>query len=78
MADSLLCIGNLTIDDLVVDGATTTALGGDALFAALAARRELTDVRMLAPVGTDLPATLLQAVVDRGIRVEPDAPSATA
>lgn len=76
MADSLLCIGNLTIDDLVVGGATTTALGGDALFAALAARRELTDVRMLAPVGTDLPATLLQAVVDRGIRVEPSRPRA--
>ncbi len=34
---SLLCVGNLTVDDLVVDGTTTTALGGDALFAALAA-----------------------------------------
>jgi ribokinase len=74
VAESLLCIGNLTVDDLVVDGATTTALGGDALFAALAARRELADVRMLAPVGSDLPATLLQAVVDRGIRVESTRP----
>jgi ribokinase len=67
---ALLCIGNLTIDDLVVGGETTTALGGDALFAALAARRELPDVRMLAPVGTDLPAPLLQSVADAGIRVE--------
>lgn len=67
---SLLCIGNLTIDDLVVDGTTTTALGGDALFAALAARRVLADVRMLAPVGTDLPAPLLQAVAGTGIRIE--------
>ena len=67
---SLLCIGNLTIDDLVVDDVTTTALGGDALFAALAARRVLSDVRMLAPVGTDLPAPLLQAVAGTGIRIE--------
>lgn len=71
---SLLCIGNLTIDDLVVDGTTTTALGGDALFAALAARRVLPDVRMLAPVGTDLPAPLLQAVAGTGIRIEATRP----
>ncbi|PZF65045.1 hypothetical protein DEI81_02735 [Curtobacterium sp. MCBD17_013] len=69
-APSLLCVGNLTIDDSVIDGVTTTALGGDALFAALAARRVLDDVRMLAPVGTDLPAALLQDVADAGIRVE--------
>ncbi|MGI4894859.1 MAG: carbohydrate kinase family protein [Janthinobacterium lividum] len=67
---SLLCIGNLTVDDLVVDGIQTTALGGDALFAALAARRVLGDVRMLAPVGTDVPATLHQTVSDLGITVE--------
>jgi len=71
---SLLCIGNLTIDDLVVDDVTTTALGGDALFAALAARRVLSDVRMLAPVGTDLPAPLLQAVAGTGIRIEATRP----
>jgi ribokinase len=67
-------VGNLTIDDLVVDGQVTTALGGDALFAALAARRTLADVRMLAPVGTDLPATLLDTVAGLGVRVEPVAP----
>lgn len=71
---SLLCIGNLTIDDLVVDGGTTTALGGDALFAALAARRVLSDVRMLAPVGTDLPAPLLQSVAGTGIVLEATRP----
>jgi ribokinase len=71
---SLLCIGNLTIDDLVVGGATTTALGGDALFAALAARRVLSDVRMLAPVGTDVPAPLLQAVAGAGVRIEATRP----
>ena len=71
---SLLCIGNLTIDDLVVDDVTTTALGGDALFAALAARRVLSDVRMLAPGGTDLPAPLLQAVAGTGIRIEATRP----
>ncbi|WP_144759221.1 carbohydrate kinase family protein [Curtobacterium sp. 9128] len=77
MADaSLLCIGNLTIDDLVLDGTTTTALGGDALFAALAARRVLSDVRMLAPVGTDLPAPLLQAVAGAGVRIEATRPRA--
>ena len=71
---SLLCLGNLTIDDLVLDGRTTTALGGDALFAALAARRTLADVRMLAPVGTDLPAGLLDTVTGLGITVEPSRP----
>jgi sugar/nucleoside kinase (ribokinase family) len=71
---SLLCLGNLTIDDLVIDGRETTALGGDALFAALAARRTLSDVRMLAPVGSDLPATLLGTVADFGITVEPSRP----
>lgn len=71
---SLLCVGNLTVDDLVVDGTTTTALGGDALFAALAARRVLDDVRMLAPVGTDVPATLLQAVAGAGVTIEATRP----
>ncbi|PRY17335.1 carbohydrate kinase family protein [Kineococcus rhizosphaerae] len=75
MADaSLLCVGNLTIDDLVLDGQETTALGGDALYAALAARRALTDVRMLAPVGTGLPPTLLDTVRDLGITVETGRP----
>ncbi|WP_328292306.1 PfkB family carbohydrate kinase [Kineococcus sp. NBC_00420] len=71
---SLLCVGNLTIDDLVIDGRETTALGGDALFAALAARRTLTDVRMLAPMGSDLPSTLLGTVAELGIRVETSRP----
>ena len=71
---SLLCVGNLTIDDLVIDGRETTALGGDALFAALAARRTLTDVRMLAPMGSDLPSTLLGTVAELGIRVEASRP----
>nr|WP_281373378.1 carbohydrate kinase family protein [Kineococcus aurantiacus] len=70
----MLCVGNLTIDDVVVDGRTTTALGGDALYAALAARRTLTGVRMLAPVGNDLPATLLDTVRDLGIAVETGRP----
>lgn len=71
---SLLCLGNLTVDELVIHGRSTRALGGDALFAALAARRELDDVRMLAPVGTDVPAGLLEAVARAGIRLETGRP----
>lgn len=72
MADgvSLVCVGNLTIDRAVHGGVLAEpAMGGDAAYAALAARRILDDVRMLAPVGDDLPASVLDELAARGIDV---------
>lgn len=57
---SLLCIGNVTIDEAVQpDGSRSIAPGGDALYAALAARAHLDRVSWLAPIGDDLPAQVL-------------------
>ncbi|TIH40967.1 carbohydrate kinase family protein [Subtercola vilae] len=110
---SLVCIGNLTIDEAVHDapvveapgalpgvlpaaapgslrdaaldalpgtvpaaagtGATgerirsAPAMGGDAAYAALAARLNLADVRMLAPIGTDLPDSFFDALAAAGV-----------
>lgn len=60
---SLVCIGNITIDESVQpDGLSTIAAGGDAVFAALAARLRLDDVRIVAPIGNDLPTELADAI----------------
>jgi ribokinase len=68
---TLVCIGNLTIDEAVHNGERTEpAMGGDAAYAALAARLHLSDVRMFAPVGDDLPATLLELLDATGIRAD--------
>ncbi len=59
----LLCVGNLTVDDAVAaDGTRTTSAGGDALFAALAARLAGGHPQVLAPIGTDAPAELTAAL----------------
>jgi ribokinase len=67
---SLVCVGNLTIDEAVHAGRRTDpAMGGDAAYAALAARRVLRDVTMLAPVGNDLPAGVLEQLAAAGVTV---------
>lgn len=67
-APSLVCIGNVTIDEAVrPDGERSTAAGGDALFAALAARAHLDRVSWLAPVGADMPEVVLDAIRAAGL-----------
>lgn len=67
---SIVCIGNLTVDVAVHGGEPSApAMGGDAAYAALAARLHLDEVRMLAPVGTDLPAGVLDSLVAAGVDV---------
>ncbi len=67
----LVCIGNLTIDEAVQpDGSSEVSAGGDAVFAALAARQYLADVRILAPLGTDLPRELSAAIILAGSSAE--------
>jgi len=70
-APTLVCIGNLTVDVAVHGGVPSEpAMGGDAAYAALAARLHLDDVRMLAPVGTDLPHGVLDSLVDAGVSID--------
>jgi sugar/nucleoside kinase (ribokinase family) len=53
----LVCLGNVTIDDVVLhDGTTRMAcFGGDAIYAALSARLWSPRVEFVAPVGSDYP-----------------------
>ena len=68
---SLLCIGNITVDESVhPDGRRVVAAGGDAVFAALAARQIIADVRCCAPVGDDLPAPVLDELRRAGLPVD--------
>ena len=67
----LLCVGNLTIDETVApSGVRVEAVGGDALFAALAARWVGAKPRLLAPIGADVTDALLRAVWATG--TDPD------
>ena len=66
----LVCVGNLTIDRTVRDGVTSEpAMGGDAAYAALAARLFVDDVSMVAPAGPDLPPGLLEELVAAGVDI---------
>lgn len=55
----LVCLGNLTIDDVVLPDGTERpgCTGGDALYASLAARLFEPRTEMVAPVGSDWPAS---------------------
>ncbi|KQU68916.1 carbohydrate kinase family protein [Phycicoccus sp. Root101] len=77
---SLVCVGNLTIDEARYGGERgRPALGGDAAYAALAARLFTENVRMLAPVGHDVPQELLSALATAGVGADhlPERDSAT-
>lgn len=64
----LMCVGNLTIDEARYGSAPgVAAVGGDAAYAALAARLFMGEVSMLAPVGYDVPITLLTELRNVGI-----------
>lgn len=63
MPDTLLCIGNLTIDEAVSpSGVRTESVGGDALFAGLAAKLAGGNPAVLAPLGADATPALLDAI----------------
>ena len=68
---TLVCVGNLTIDEAIHGGVRSApAMGGDAAYAALAARLYLQDVRMLAPVGSDLPRWVLDSLHNAGVQAD--------
>lgn len=65
---NLVCLGNVTIDDVVLyDGSVSMgAFGGDAVYAALAAALWSQDVKFVAPIGNDYPPENIQALEKRG------------
>ena len=64
---ALVCVGNLTVDEAVSPtGERVESVGGDALFAALAARVAGGHPVLLAPLGTDAPPALLAAIRSSG------------
>ena len=66
-----MCVGNLSIDETIQDGVRSeTSVGGDALYAALAARLFLKNVRMFAVVGTDFPGDVLHEIRTAGVRAD--------
>ena len=67
----LVCMGNLTIDEAVsATGESVESVGGDALFAALAARLAGARPTIVAPLGTDVTPAMLDAVRTAG--TDPD------
>jgi sugar/nucleoside kinase (ribokinase family) len=65
---SLICIGNLTVDEARYGGANgVTALGGDAAYAVLAARLYMSGVTMLTSIGHDVPPELLTGLRNAGV-----------
>ena len=69
MTPRLVCLGNLTIDDVVLpDGRELPGcIGGDALYAALAARLWEPSAEMVAPVGPDFPPAILGRIAAAGL-----------
>ncbi len=58
MPFDLVCLGNLSIDDVVLPDRTTrlNCFGGDTIYAALGARWWSDSIRFVAPAGADYPA----------------------
>lgn len=72
MAPRLVCLGNMTFDDVVLPDGTERpgCLGGDALYAALGARLLMPEVELVAPVGTDFPPEVLARIEATGLSTE--------
>lgn len=67
----LLCVGNLTVDDVVLPSGVRRdgCVGGGALYSALAARLFEPRTAMLAPVGSDLPSAVASRIAAAGFDV---------
>src|SRR5688500_3869699 len=68
----LVCCGNFTVDDVVLpDGAEKPGCsGGDALYAALAARLFEPRTEIVAPVGVDRPNQISAQIAAAGLSLE--------
>ena len=65
---NLVCLGNVTIDDVVLFDGTTGmgSFGGDTIFAALSASLWSDAIQFVAPIGDDYPPENLAALQKRG------------
>jgi ribokinase len=72
MAPRLVCLGNMTFDDVVLPDGTERpgCLGGDALYAALGARLVIPEVELVAPVGTNFPPEVLARIEATGLSTQ--------
>lgn len=72
MAPRLVCLGNMTFDDVVLPDGTEQpgCLGGDALYAALGARLVIPEVELVAPVGSDFPPGISGRIAAAGLSIE--------
>lgn len=72
MPPRLVCLGNMTFDDVVLPNGTERlgCLGGDALYAALSARLLMPGVELVAPVGTDFPAAIAARIAEAGLSTQ--------
>lgn len=68
---ALICFGNLTMDDVVLPTGEKRpgCIGGDALYAVLAARPWDLTAEMVAPVGRDLPQCVSDGIRDANLSV---------
>ncbi len=66
---SLVCLGNLTIDDVVLPGGVERpgCTGGDALYATLAARPWEPSAELVAPIGSDFPESIVAQMRRAGL-----------
>lgn len=66
---ALVCLGNFTIDDVVLPDSTEKpgCMGGDALYATLAARPWESSCELVAPVGNDFPPEIAQRMRSAGL-----------
>ena len=69
VSPALVCLGNFTLDDVVLpDGSERPGCtGGDALYATLAARPWEPASELVAPVGSDFPATIAAEISRAGL-----------
>ena len=69
MSLDLVCLGNLTIDDIVMpDGETSMGcFGGDAVYASLAAAFWTSNVQFVAPEGSGFPISLIKSLEQSGL-----------
>ncbi len=69
MPPRLVCLGNFTIDDVVLPDLTERpgCTGGDALYATLAARPWQPETQIVAPIGADFPTSVTVAMAARGL-----------
>ena len=72
MPPRLVCLGNMTFDDVELPNGTEQlgCLGGDALYAALGARLVMPEVELVAPVGTDFPVAIGDRITEAGLSTQ--------